>query len=132
MNNTHWITCKTDLEKWVIFIYDSFTHRSTNDPQIKEKAIIPFRTFLLVIMKQMGFFNHLALRPRNDIFRAVRLPPEDVAQHDNDDSCDMFSLTFMEYILQGKPIHKSFGQQDIYKLRLKKAREIFANGIDTN
>ena len=38
----------------------------------------------------------------------------------------------MEYIVQGKPTRKSFGQQDIYELRPKKAKEIFANGIDTN
>lgn len=36
----------------------------------------------------------------------------------------------MDYIVQGKPIRKSFGQEDIYNLRRQKAFEIFANGVD--
>lgn len=128
MNNSHWITCNIDLDNWVIYIYDSFADR--NDAVVREQAIIPLRALLPVIMKQAGYFDHLALPPKSDIFSAVRLPPEEVAQQVDSNSCGMFSLTFMDYIVQGKPIRKSFGQEDIYNLRRQKAFEIFANGVD--
>ena len=128
MNNSHWITCNIDLENWVIYIYDSFTDR--NDVVVREEAIIPLRALLAEMKKQAGYFDHLAFPPKSYIFSAVRLPPEEVAQQVDNDSCDMLSLTFMDYIVQGKPIRKSFRQEDIYNLRRKKALEIFANGVD--
>ena len=128
MNNSHWITCNIDLENWVIYIYDSFADR--NDAVIWEEAIIPLRTLLLVMMKHAGYFDHLALPSKSDIFSAVRLLPEEVAQQVDSNSCGMFLLTFMDYIVQGKSIRKSFGQEDIYNLRRQKAFEIFANGVN--
>ena len=78
MNNSHWITCNIDLENWVIYIYDSFADR--NDVVVREEAIIPLRALLSVMMKQTRYFDHLALPPKSDIFSAVRLPLEKVAQ----------------------------------------------------
>ena len=126
MNN--WITCNIDLENWVIYIYDSFAN--CNDVVVRKEAIIPLRALLPLMMKQAGYFDHLALPPKSDIFSAIRLSPEEVAQQIDSNSCGMFSLTFMDYIVQGKPIRKSFGQEDIYNLHRQKALEIFANGID--
>ena len=114
----------------VIYIYDSFVDRM--DLNIREDVIIPLRAFLVVIMKQVGYFDYLALLSKSDIFRAIRLPPEDVAKQVDNNSCNMFSLTFTEYIVQGKPIRKSFGQQDIFYLPHKKTLEIFANGVDAD
>ena len=91
-----------------IYIYDSFADR--NDAIVREEAILPLHALLPVMMKQAGYFDHLALPPKSDIFSAVRLPSEEVAQQVDNDSCDMFSLTFMDYIIQGKPIRKSFKQ----------------------
>ena len=112
----------------MIYIYDLFADR--NDAVIREEMTIPLRALLPVMMKQAGYFDHLVLPPKNDIFSAVSLPPEEVAQQVDSNSCGMFSLTFMNYIVQGKPIRKSFGQEDIYNLRRQKAFKIFANGID--
>ena len=128
MNNSHWITCNIDFENWVIYIYNSFADR--NDAVVREQTIIPLRVLLPVMMKQAGYFDHLALSPKSDIFSGIRLPPEEVAQHVDSNSCGMFSLTFMDYIVQDKPIHKSFGQEDIYNLRRQKAFEIFSNEVD--
>ena len=128
MNNSHWIICNIDLKNWVIYIYDSFVDR--NDAVVREEAIIPLRTLLPVMMKQTRYFDHLALPPKSDIFSAVRLPLKEVAQQVDSNSCGMFSLTFMDYIVQGKPIRNSFGQEDIYNLRRQKTFEIFANGVD--
>ena len=81
----------------MIYIYDSFTDR--NDAVVREEAIIPFRALLPVMMKHAGYFDHLAFPPKNDIFSAVRLPLEEVAQQVDNDSCGMFSLTLIDYIV---------------------------------
>ena len=128
MNNSHWITCNIDLDNWVIYIYDSFA--DCNDAVVREQAIIPHRALLPVIMKQAGYFDHFALPPKSDIFSAVRLPPEKVAQQVDNDSCSMFSLTYMDNIVQGMPIRKSFGQKDISNLHCQKVLKFFANGVD--
>ena len=78
----------------MIYIYDSFANH--NDIIVREVAIIPLRALLPVMIKQTGYFDHLALPPKSDIFSEIRIPPEEVAQQVDSNSCGMFSLTFME------------------------------------
>ena len=130
MNNSHWITCKIDLEKWKIFIYDSFAHHKVDDHKFMEDAIIPLRAFLPVIMKQAGYFDHLVVFSRSDIFRAVRLPPENIAKQDDNNSCGMFSLTFMEYILLKVSLFVSHLDSKIFTsfIEKKKLRKFLLTG----
>ena len=112
----------------MIYIYDSFA--DYNDIVVQEEAIIPLRALLHMMMKQVRYFDHLALPSKSDIFSAVRLPPEKVVQQVDNDSYNMFSLTYMDNIVQGMPIRKSFGQKDISNLHCQKVLKFFANGVD--
>ena len=62
------------------------------------KAILPY------LLQQVGYFEWAGNEPRQDIFRAVWLHPNEVADQADDTSYDMFCLVFMDSILCGLPI----------------------------
>ncbi|XVE73641.1 hypothetical protein DITRI_Ditri11bG0134800 [Diplodiscus trichospermus] len=130
VNGCHWVTCKIDLKAWVIYIYDSLAHKTEANPEWRERDIMGMRRLLPVVMHRASYFKHAGIEPRYDMFGAVRVPPEDVANQEDSNSCGMFSLVFMDFILKGRQVAQTIGQNDIAELRSNIALQIFANSIN--
>ena len=63
VNRSHWITCKIDLKEWVIYIYDSLSHRTKNNTKKKVKY---YKTRILTLIRDGSCW----------IFRVYRSTPK--------------------------------------------------------
>ena len=91
---------------------------------------MPLRVILSYLLQQAGYFEQTIIIPRQDIFRAVRLPPNKVADQIDDISYGTFCLAFMDNILRGLLIRGRITQDLLNKLKGNYAFEIFLNSTD--
>ena len=130
VSHGHWMTLKIDLKDWTIYIFDSISYRAEDQGWRKERRIMPLRAILPFLMQKAGYFQRVGIEPRMDIFKAVLVPSEESAKQIDDDSCDVFCLSFLDSIIRGLPISGCTTQAIVDKLRKNYAFEIFLNITD--
>ena len=83
----------------------------------KIKEYLPLKAILPYLLQQIGYFEQVGIKPRKDIFKAVRLHPNDVADQADDTSYGTFCLAFMDSILRGLPIRGRITHESIDVLK---------------
>ena len=130
VSHGHWMTLKIDLKDWTIYIFDSIFYRAEDQGWRKEKRIMPLRAILPFLMQKARYFQRAGIQPRMDIFKAVLVTSEETTKQIDDNSCDVFCLSFLDSIIRGLSIFGRTTQAIIDKLRKDYAFEIFLNSID--
>ena len=72
VNKTYWITCKIDLKEWVIYIYDSITHRTKDIPKKRENEIMSMRRLLPKVMNNVDYVERVGLPKKKDPFKSIQ------------------------------------------------------------
>ena len=63
----------------MIYIYDFIAYRNLADGWRKKRNMMPFKAILPYLLQQARYFEQVGHEPRLDIFRAVQVPTEEVA-----------------------------------------------------
>ena len=130
VSHEHWMTLKIDLKDWTIYIFDSISYRAEDEGWRKERRIMPLRAILPFLMQKAGYFQRAGIQPQLDIFKAVLIPNEESTIQIDDNSCDVFCLSFLDSIIRGEAISSRTTQAIVDKLRKDYAFEIFLNNTD--
>ena len=91
--------------------------------------IMPLRAILPYLMQKAGYFEQAGHQHRMDILKAVLVPSEQSAKQIDDNSCDVFCLSFLDSIICGISI-SSISQSIVDKLKKDYALEIFLNNTE--
>ncbi|KAK3218689.1 hypothetical protein Dsin_012659 [Dipteronia sinensis] len=99
-----------------------------NYPRYREHQVLLLRRLFPLICKASGYYDVSKRRPQNmNCMKAVRLAPHLFPCQTDGDSCGVFMLKGLEYVMMNKDPNFDFNQDNIPAFRKQMARDIFAN-----
>ncbi|KAK2641899.1 hypothetical protein Ddye_023662 [Dipteronia dyeriana] len=115
---------------WVITIYDSTVYKLLDNPKYKEQQVLPLRRLFPLICNASNYFVASKRKAQKlNCMKAVRLAPTLFpCQHDGN-SCGVFMVKGIEYVMMNKNVNFNFNQDNIPEFRKQMARDIFANWL---
>ncbi|KAK3198058.1 hypothetical protein Dsin_021473 [Dipteronia sinensis] len=130
VGDNRWVLCVVRLNDWVITIFDSNAHLQPNYPRYREHQVLPLRRLFPLICKASGYYDVSKRRLQNmNCIKAVRLAPHLFPYQTDGDSCGVFMLKGLEYVMMNKDPNFDFNQDNIPAFRKQMARDIFANSL---
>ncbi|KAK3225124.1 hypothetical protein Dsin_004986 [Dipteronia sinensis] len=130
VGDSHWVLCVVRLNDWVITIFDSTAHLQPNYPKYREQQVLPLRRLFPLICKASGYYDVSKRWPQNmNCMKVVRLAPHLFPCQTDGDSCGVFMLKGLEYVMMNKDLNFDFNQDNIPAFRKQMARDIFANSL---
>ncbi|KAI9190901.1 hypothetical protein LWI28_000482 [Acer negundo] len=123
--------CVIRLHEWEITIYDSNAHLLPDNPQYRQKQVLPLRRLFPLICNKSGYYDMSKRKNRGlACMKAMRLAPYQFPCQVEGSNCGAFMLKGIKYVIMGKEPNFNFVQHEIPGFRKQFARDIFANSLE--